>query len=81
MPTTELTGEDFADGKIDIISILVKAGLNSSRSEARRAVEQGGVTVNEEKITDIKKEFTAEDFGDGLVVRRGKKNYKKVVVK
>ncbi|MCH5274106.1 MAG: tyrosine--tRNA ligase [Lachnospiraceae bacterium] len=81
MPTTELTGEDFADGKIDIISILVKAGLNPSRSEARRAVEQGGVTVNEEKITDIKKEFTAEDFGDGLVVRRGKKNYKKVVVK
>jgi len=61
--------------------VLVKAGLNPSRSEARRAIEQGGVTVNDEKITDIKKEFTAEDFGEGMIVRRGKKNYKKVVVK
>ncbi len=81
MPTVGLTAEDFTDGKIDLIGILVKAGLNPSRSEARRAIEQGGVTVNEEKITDIKKEFTAEEFGDGLIVRRGKKNYKKVVVK
>ncbi len=81
MPTAELTAEDFTDGKIDLIGVLVKAGLNPSRSEARRAIEQGGVTVNEEKITDIKKEFTAEDFGEGMIVRRGKKNYKKVVVK
>ena len=81
MPTAELTAEDFTDGKIDLIGVLVKSGLNPSRSEARRAIEQGGVTVNDEKITDIKKEFTAEDFGDGMIVRRGKKNYKKVVVK
>jgi len=81
MPTAELTADDFTDGKIDLIGVLVKAGLNPSRSEARRAIEQGGVTVNEEKITDIKKEFTPEDFGDGMIVRRGKKNYKKVVVK
>ena len=81
MPVSELTGEDFTDGRIDLISVLVKAGLNPSRSEARRAIEQGGVTVNEEKITDIKKEFAKEDFGDGMIVRRGKKNYKKVVVK
>ncbi len=81
MPTAELTSEDFTDGKIDLIGVLVKAGLNPSRSEARRAIEQGGVTVNDEKITDIKKEFTAEDFGEGMIVRRGKKNYKKVVVK
>ncbi len=81
MPTAELTTEDFTDGKIDLIGVLVKAGLNPSRSEARRAIEQGGVTVNDEKITDIKKEFTAEDFGEGMIVRRGKKNYKKVVVK
>ncbi len=81
MPTAELTAEDFTDGKIDLIGVLVKAGLNPSRSEARRAIEQGGVTVNDEKITDIKKEFTAEDFGEGMIVRRGKKNYKKVVVK
>ncbi|MBR2407406.1 MAG: tyrosine--tRNA ligase [Lachnospiraceae bacterium] len=81
MPTAELTAEDFTDGKIDLIGVLVKAGLNPSRSEARRAIEQGGVTVNDEKITDIKKEFTTEDFGEGMIVRRGKKNYKKVVVK
>ncbi len=81
MPTAELTAEDFTDGKIDLIGVLVKAGLNPSRSEARRAIEQGGVTVNDEKITDIKKEFTAEDFGEGMIIRRGKKNYKKVVVK
>ncbi len=81
MPVSELTAEDFTDGKIDLISVLVKAGLNPSRSEARRAIEQGGVTVNEEKITDIKKEFGKEDFGDGMILRRGKKNYKKVVVK
>jgi len=81
MPTAELSSEDFTDGKIDLIGVLVKAGLNPSRSEARRAIEQGGVTVNDEKITDIKKEFTAEDFGEGMIVRRGKKNYKKVVVK
>ena len=81
MPTAELTAEDFTDGKIDLIGVLVKSGLNPSRSEARRAIEQGGVTVNDEKITDIKKEFTPEDFGEGMIVRRGKKNYKKVVVK
>ncbi len=81
MPTAELTSEDFTDGKIDLIGVLVKSGLNPSRSEARRAIEQGGVTVNDEKITDIKKEFTPEDFGEGMIVRRGKKNYKKVIVK
>ena len=81
MPTAELTSEDFTDGKIDLIGVLVKSGLNPSRSEARRAIEQGGVTVNDEKITDIKKEFTPEDFGKGMIVRRGKKNYKKVIVK
>ena len=81
MPTAELTAEDFTDGKIDLIGVLVKSGLNPSRSEARRAIEQGGVTVNDEKITDIKKEFTAEDFGDGMSVRRGKKKYRKVGVK
>ncbi len=81
MPTAELSSEDFTDGKIDLIGVLVKAGLNPSRSEARRAIEQGGVTVNDEKITDIKKEFTPEDFGEGMIVRRGKKNYKKVIVK
>ena len=82
MPCTELTEADFLDGKIDILAVLVKAGLNASRSEARRAVEQGGVTVNEEKITDIKTTYVPEQLeGDGLLVRRGKKNYKKVIIK
>ena len=81
MPTAELTAEDFTDGRLDIVGLVVKAGLCPTRSEARRNVEQGGVTVNDEKISDIKKEYTPAEFGDGLVVRRGKKNYKKVVVK
>ena len=81
MPVAELTAEDFTDGAIDILNVIVKAGLCPTRSEARRNVEQGGVTVNDEKITDIKKTFAPADFGEGLVVRRGKKNFKKVVVK
>jgi len=81
MPTATLTEADFRDGVIDIMGVLASTGLCATRSEARRAVEQGGVTVNDEKITDIKKTYTAADFaGDGIVVRRGKKNYKKVVM-
>ena len=82
MPSTELTEADFMDGKIDILAVLVKAGLNVSRSEARRAVEQGGVTVNDEKVTDFRTVYEPEQFaGEGMLVRRGKKNYKKVVMK
>ena len=82
MPSTELTEADFMDGKIDILAVLVKAGLNASRSEARRAVEQGGVTVNDEKVTDFRTVYEPEHFaGEGMLVRRGKKNYKKVVMK
>ena len=82
MPTCELEEADFTDGSIDIISVLVKAGLNASRSEARRAVEQGGVTVDNEKVTDFKTNYTKDTFaGEGIVVRRGKKNYKKIVLK
>ena len=82
MPTCEVEESDFKDGTIDILGVLVKAGLNASRSEARRAVEQGGVTVNNEKVSDVKTLYRPEQFaGDGIVVRRGKKNYKKVVMK
>ena len=82
MPTAELTVEDFNEGAMDILNLLVKAGLVPSRSEARRAVEQGGVSVNNEKITAINASFTPADFGeDGLVVKRGKKTFKRVVVK
>ena len=81
MPTTELSAEDFVDGKIDMIGILVKAGLVASRSEGRRAIEQGGVTFGDEKITDVKAAFEADAFGkDGVVVRRGKKNFRKIIV-
>ncbi len=80
MPSCELEEGDFLNGAIDILGVLVKAGLNVSRSEARRAVEQGGVTVNNEKVSDVKTVYTPEQLsGDGIVVRRGKKNYKRVV--
>ena len=81
MPTNELTEADFTDGKIDILGVLVKSGLSASRSEARRAVEQGGVVVADEKVTDVKTAYDPEQFdGEGLVVRRGKKNFKRVVM-
>ncbi len=82
MPTCELSEEDFMDGKIDVLGVLVKSGLTASRSEARRAVEQGGVTVDNEKVTDIKTMYMPEQFeGEGIVVKRGKKNFKRVVIK
>ncbi len=82
MPTSEITEADLYDGKIDLIGILVKAGLVPTRSEGRRAIEQGGVTVNDDKITDIKKAYTLDEIADkDFIVRRGKKNYKKIVVK
>ena len=82
MPTAELVEEDFTEGKIDLISVLVKSGLVPSRSEGRRAIEQGGVSVDGEKVTDIKAELTKEKFvGDGIVVKRGKKNFRKVISK
>ena len=80
-PTVELCEADLVDGAIDILSVLVKAELVPSRSEARRAVEQGGVTVNDEKITNLRQSYTASDLQDGILVRRGKKNFKKVVIK
>ncbi len=82
MPTTELTDEDLTDGQIDIISLLVKGGLAPTRSEARRNVEQGGVTADGEKVTDFKAVFAREVLeGDGIVVKRGKKKFQRIVVK
>ena len=81
MPTTELTAEDLADGKIDIISLLVKSGLCPSRSDARRAVEQGGVEATGKKVLDFSLNFTADDLsGEGLIIKRGKKNYNRIVL-
>ena len=80
MPTYELKDEDFLNGKIDILGVLASSGLCASRSEARRAVEQGGVTVDGEKVTDVKLSFDPEQFaGDGIVVKRGKKSFKRIV--
>ncbi len=82
MPTAELSAEDFIDGGITIVNILSKAKLVPSNSEGRRAVEQGGVTVNGEKITDVKKIYTADEINaDDFVVKRGKKSFAKIVVK
>ena len=81
MPTYELAEEDFTDGKIDILTILFKSGLVPSKSEARRAVQQGGATVNGEKVTDTYTSYTKEDFEKDFVLKRGKKNFRKIVVK
>lgn len=82
MPTTEIEEADLTDGVIDLISLLVKAELAPTRSEARRNIEQGGVTVDGEKISDVKATFTKDALaGDGMVIKRGKKKFKKVVLK
>ena len=81
MPSTKLTADNFQDGKIDISGLLVASGLVATRSEGRRAVEQGGVVVNDEKVTDFKTSYDMNFFdGDGVVVRRGKKNFRKVTL-
>ena len=79
---TELTEEDLADGNIDILTMLVKSGLTASKSEARRAVQQGGVSVDGEKVTDVFQTFAGEALsGEGVVLKKGKKNFRKVLVK
>jgi len=81
MPTYEIQESDFTEGQIDILGVLTASGLTASRSEARRAVEQGGVTVEGEKITDTRTMYTPDSFkGDGIVVKRGKKNFRRVVM-
>ena len=81
IPTAEITDADLLDGSADILTLLVKSGLVPSRSEARRAVEQGGVTVDGEKVTDIKTSYGKDELSAGLTLRRGKKSYKKVILK
>ena len=80
MPTTEITESELNDGAMDIMTVLVRSGLCASKSEARRNIQQGGVTVNDEKITDISKSFGADELKKGIIVRRGKKNYSKVIL-
>ena len=82
MPEAELSDEDFENGEIGILRLLVKAGLASSNGEARRNVEQGGVSVDGEKITDVKAQIAKDSIGeDGIVLKRGKKKFMRIVVK
>ena len=78
MPTAALTEADFTDGTIDVLGLLVASGLAASRSEARRAVEQGGVSIDGEKVTDTRASFTPADFAEAKIVKKGKKNFRKV---
>ena len=81
VPTTELTNDDFGGGSIDVLTLLVKCGLAASKGEARRLVQQGGVTVNDEKVTAIETTFGCEQFtGDGVVIKKGKKVFHKAVL-
>ncbi len=79
IPTVALHDSDLNDGAIDVLTLLVKSGLVASKSEARRAVEQGGVTADGEKISDIKATFAKDALNNGIVLRRGKKAFKKVI--
>ena len=81
MPTTELTNDDFGGGSIDVLTLLVKCGLAASKGEARRLVQQGGVTVNDEKVSAIETTFGCEQFtGDGIVIKKGKKVFHRAVL-
>ena len=81
VPQTELAESDFVDGEIDICSLLVLSGLVATKSEARRAVEQGGVAVDDEKVTNVKATLKYDDLKDGKLLRRGKKAFRKVIAK
>ena len=80
MPSTELSEADLTEGRIDVITLLVKCGLIATRSEGRRLIQGGGVLVNEEKITDLNSSYTAEQLREGLKLRKGKKVYHKAIL-
>ncbi len=81
MPSTELAEDELAGGVIDLMTLLVKTGLCTTKSDARRNIQQGGVTVDDEKVTDTGKTYTADELKAGLILRRGKKNFHKVILK
>lgn len=78
MPKTVLSEEDFTDGNIDILTLLVTAGMTASKSEARRAVEQGGVSINGDKVTDAKAVYARDTFEEEFVLKKGKKNFRRI---
>ena len=79
MPTTEISDADLTDGKIGIIDLVVKCGFSSSRGEAKRLIQQGGVSVNDTAVSDLGKTFTKEELQDGLKIKKGKKHFHKAV--
>ena len=81
MPTTEITSDDLTDDMIDIMTALVKTGLCASKSEARRNIQQGGVSVNDTKISDISAAFSADALKEGIIIKRGKKSFNKIILK
>ena len=81
LPSVCVTDDDFADGTVDILTLLVKSGLCSSNSDARRNVQQGGVSVNNSKISDIKYTVTARDLSEGIIIKKGKKSFCRVIYK
>ena len=81
LPSVSINDSDLNDGKIDILTLLVKSGLCSTNSDARRNVQQGGVSVNNAKITDIKHTVTLKDINDGLIIKIGKKSFCRVIYK
>ena len=80
MPTTQLSDADFADGKIGLLDLMLKAGLIPSKGEGRRLIQQGGVSVNDEKVTDFAKEFTKDDFTTEFIIKKGKKVFHKITL-
>ena len=82
MPSTELTSDDLTDGEIGILDLLSKCGLIPSKKEGRRLIEQGGITLNDEKVKDVYKKLTSTDFKDGFaVIKKGKKVFHKAILK
>lgn len=81
IPTTELSDDDFVDGEIDIIKMLVKSGLCITNSDARRTITGGGVSVNDEKVSNFSQTYSKDLFVDGIILRKGKKNYHKLITK
>lgn len=82
MPTTELTSDDLTDGAITVIDAMLKGGMVKSKGEARRLIDQGGVSANDEKVSDISKAFTADDFANGhVIIKKGKKMFRKFILK
>ena len=77
---SRFTEADLENGGLDIVSLLVKTGLVSTRGDGRRNVEQGGVSVNDEKVTDFKKVFTADELKEGIIIKKGKKGFNRVTL-